>query len=54
MIWLLLLPVWCLALVSLVALCRAGHLEDVARGFVEDRDPLLSGTGAWEAALVRR
>ena len=36
MIWLLLVPLWCVALVSVVALCRAGHLEDVARGFVDD------------------
>ena len=32
----LLLPLWCLALVPVVALCRAGHLEDVARGLVDD------------------
>jgi hypothetical protein len=39
MLWLLLVPLWCLALVSVVALCRAGHLEDVARGFVDDGPP---------------
>ncbi len=44
MIWLMLVPLWCLALVALVALCRAGHLEDVARGFVEDRAlPVTTG-----------
>ena len=36
MMWMLLVPLWCLALVSVVALCRAGHLEDVARGFVDE------------------
>ncbi len=36
MIWLMLVPAWCIALVALVALCRAAHLEDVARGFVDD------------------
>ena len=35
MIWLLLLPMWSVVLLALVALCRAGHLEDVARGFVD-------------------
>jgi hypothetical protein len=37
MMWLLLVPLWCVALVSVVALCRAGHLEDVARGFVDEQ-----------------
>ncbi len=36
MMWMLLVPLWCLALVPVVALCRAGHLEDVARGFVDE------------------
>ena len=36
MIWMMLLPAWCIALVGVVALCRAAHLEDVARGFVDD------------------
>lgn len=33
---LLLLLVWSLLMVGIVAVCRAGHLEDVARGFAED------------------
>ena len=36
MTWLIVVPTWCLAVLVLVALCRAGHLEDVARGFTED------------------
>ena len=36
MILLLVLPVWFLLLVGVLAVCRGGHLEDVARGFVDD------------------
>jgi hypothetical protein len=43
MIWLLLVPLWCIALVGLVALCRAAHLEDVALGYADDVLPLPAG-----------
>jgi hypothetical protein len=33
---LLVLSLWFLLLVGLVAVCRGGHLEDVARGFADD------------------
>ena len=42
MMWMLLVPLWCLALVWVVALCRAGHLEDVARGFVDEHTSTLT------------
>lgn len=30
------LVLWSVSLLLLVCLCRAGHLEDVARGFVDE------------------
>jgi hypothetical protein len=33
---LLALSLWFLLLVGVLAVCRGGHLEDVARGFAED------------------
>jgi hypothetical protein len=36
MVLLLVLSLWFLLLVAVLAVCRAGHLEDVARGFVDD------------------
>ncbi len=38
MLLLLLVTLWSVALLGVVAVCRAGHLEDVARGFVEGPD----------------
>ena len=51
MMWMMLVPLWCLALVAVVALCRAGHLEDVARGYVDDLASPLSAVRTGQEAL---
>lgn len=55
MTFVILLILWCLAIVPVVLVCAAGHLEDVARGFVEDAPRAKRGpdeTGSERAAVT--
>lgn len=45
MVLLLVLVVWSVSLLLLLCLCRAAHLEDAARGFVEEPWPAPPVTG---------